>query len=117
MDERLPANTFTLLGKTGLASQPTTESEKSDGGNPQAADRAGLFSVPEEIGPENLPQEGGLENGSVDFQKGCYLGQETMARIHATEKFACKPGQSHGMQTKPLPCRAQSCRGQTGGHA
>ena len=48
--------------------------------------QAGLFSVPEEIGPDNLPQEGGLENGSVDFQKGCYLGQETMARIHATGK-------------------------------
>ena len=34
----------------------------------------------------NRTGQGGLEYGSVDFQKGCYLGQETMARIHATGK-------------------------------
>ncbi len=87
LDERLPANTFTLLGKTGLACA-TDNGVREIGWEEIHKQRieAGLFSVPEEIGPENLPQEGGLENGSVDFQKGCYLGQETMARIHATGK-------------------------------
>ncbi len=45
--------------------------------------QAGLVSVPSEIGPTDLPQEGRLELDAVDFDKGCYLGQETMARIHA----------------------------------
>jgi len=30
----------------------------------------------------NLPQEAGLETTAVSFSKGCYIGQETVARIH-----------------------------------
>jgi folate-binding protein YgfZ len=45
--------------------------------------RAGEVSIPTEIGSDDLPQEGKLENNAVDFDKGCYLGQEVMARIHA----------------------------------
>ncbi|MGH7407707.1 MAG: YgfZ/GcvT domain-containing protein, partial [Candidatus Methylomirabilales bacterium] len=30
----------------------------------------------------NLPQEAGLETTAVSFTKGCYIGQETVARIH-----------------------------------
>jgi tRNA-modifying protein YgfZ len=48
--------------------------------------RAGLVSIPDEIGPNDLPQEGGLVESSVDFDKGCYLGQEVMARLHAMGK-------------------------------
>ena len=29
-----------------------------------------------------LPQEAGLETTAVSFTKGCYIGQETVARIH-----------------------------------
>ena len=35
-----------------------------------------------EFGPETLPQETGLEEAAVSFTKGCYLGQEVVARIH-----------------------------------
>ncbi|MBT7406778.1 MAG: tRNA-modifying protein YgfZ, partial [Opitutae bacterium] len=45
--------------------------------------RSGLASIPNEIGPDELPQEGRLEVDAIDFDKGCYLGQEVMARIHA----------------------------------
>ncbi len=45
--------------------------------------KAGHVSIPAEIGPYELPQEGGLEIDAVDFNKGCYLGQEVMARLHA----------------------------------
>jgi folate-binding protein YgfZ len=45
---------------------------------------AGIPSVPDEIGPGDLPQEGGLERDAVSFTKGCYLGQEVMARLQAT---------------------------------
>jgi folate-binding protein YgfZ len=44
---------------------------------------AGLPAVPADIGPGDLPQEGGLETTAVSFNKGCYLGQEVMARLHA----------------------------------
>ncbi len=42
---------------------------------------SGIPWIPVEIGPNDLPQEGGLEEDAVSFSKGCYLGQEVMARI------------------------------------
>ncbi len=36
-----------------------------------------------DITPENLPQEVGQTSSAVSFTKGCYLGQETVARIDA----------------------------------
>ncbi|MBD5782065.1 hypothetical protein IEN85_21380 [Pelagicoccus sp. NFK12] len=35
------------------------------------------------FGDSDLPQELGLEVDAVSFRKGCYLGQEVMARLHA----------------------------------
>ena len=67
---------------------------------------AGQASVPFEIGPQDLPQEGNLEKEGVDFNKGCYLGQEVMARIHAmgrVRRQTCPvfwPNHQH----PPLPC-------------
>ncbi len=34
-----------------------------------------------DFGPDNLPQETG-EQGAISYTKGCYLGQEVVARIH-----------------------------------
>ena len=31
---------------------------------------------------ETIPQEAGLNERAVDFEKGCYVGQETVARLH-----------------------------------
>jgi len=67
--------------------------------------RAGIPAIPQDIGPGELPQEGGLEVDAVAFNKGCYLGQEVMARLHAMGRvqralyrvsFAVMPG--------ALPC-------------
>jgi len=44
---------------------------------------AGIPSVPRDVGPEDLPQEARLELEAVAFDKGCYLGQEVMARLHS----------------------------------
>ena len=44
---------------------------------------AGIPAVPLDIGPGDLPQEGGLETVAVSFNKGCYLGQEVMARLQS----------------------------------
>jgi hypothetical protein len=38
-------------------------------------------SVPGDIGPTDLPNEGGLDRDAISYSKGCYLGQEVMARI------------------------------------
>jgi len=42
---------------------------------------AGVPAVPQDIGPAELPNEGGLERDAISFTKGCYLGQEVMARL------------------------------------
>ncbi len=45
--------------------------------------RAGWPRIPEELGEGDLPQEAGLEAVAISFSKGCYLGQEVMARLQA----------------------------------
>lgn len=43
---------------------------------------AGIPRIPSEIGPSDLPGEGGLVDNGVSLTKGCYLGQEVVARMH-----------------------------------
>jgi tRNA-modifying protein YgfZ len=42
---------------------------------------AGIPSVPADVGPADLPNEGRLEPAAISYSKGCYLGQEVMARL------------------------------------
>jgi len=42
---------------------------------------ARIPAVPLDIGPADLPNEGGLEAVAISYTKGCYLGQEVMARL------------------------------------
>src|SRR4029453_3670581 len=35
-----------------------------------------------EIDGEHFPMETGLEAGWISYSKGCYLGQETISRLH-----------------------------------
>lgn len=42
---------------------------------------AGVPWFGRDFGPQNLPQETGLEE-AVSYDKGCYLGQEVIARLH-----------------------------------
>jgi folate-binding protein YgfZ len=41
----------------------------------------GIPSFGQDFGPDNFPQETGIED-AVSYTKGCYLGQEIVARIH-----------------------------------
>lgn len=43
---------------------------------------AGIPRYGADITPENFPGETGLLEGAVSFGKGCYPGQETVARMH-----------------------------------
>lgn len=42
---------------------------------------AGVPAVGVDTGPTTLVQEAGLQDAAVSFEKGCYLGQETVARV------------------------------------
>ncbi|WZO97590.1 glycine cleavage T C-terminal barrel domain-containing protein [Isosphaeraceae bacterium EP7] len=44
---------------------------------------AGTPEVGREVKPENLPQELDRDDRAISFVKGCYLGQETVARLDA----------------------------------
>jgi folate-binding protein YgfZ len=44
---------------------------------------AGIPEYGVDIDETNLPQETGLTERAVSFEKGCYIGQETIARIRA----------------------------------
>jgi folate-binding protein YgfZ len=35
-----------------------------------------------DMGPGTIPQEAGINERAVSFEKGCYVGQETVARLH-----------------------------------
>ena len=48
---------------------------------------AGRAKVPMDLGPDDIPQEAGLDQVGVSFRKGCYLGQEVMARVHNTGRI------------------------------
>ena len=45
--------------------------------------QAGIPAIPDDLGPADLPNEGGLESVAISYTKGCYLGQEVMARLQA----------------------------------
>ena len=42
---------------------------------------AGIAAVPADVGLGDLPNEGGLDADAISYTKGCYLGQEVMARL------------------------------------
>jgi folate-binding protein YgfZ len=62
-----------LVGHLGLAEAPPEALE-------MARIAAGVPRVGIDTGPATLVQEAGLEEVAVSFSKGCYLGQETVAR-------------------------------------
>jgi folate-binding protein YgfZ len=56
---------------------------KSTEGDAAARERisSGIPLVPVDIGLNDLPNEGGLDAVAISYTKGCYLGQEVMARL------------------------------------
>jgi folate-binding protein YgfZ len=44
---------------------------------------SGIPSVPADVGPSDLPNEAGLDRVAISYSKGCYTGQEVMARIRS----------------------------------
>ena len=54
-------------------SEATAECRRIESGRP----RHGL-----DVGEDTIPEEAGLNERAVSFTKGCYVGQETVARLH-----------------------------------
>jgi folate-binding protein YgfZ len=64
-----------------------------------------------DFGPESLPAESGVISDRVSFTKGCYLGQEIVARMHArghpkqklvSLKFESRVDQATGLPRLPV---------------
>ncbi|MDX6605939.1 MAG: hypothetical protein QOD14_479 [Solirubrobacterales bacterium] len=62
-----------LAGGAEPASHEAAEIIRVESGRP----RFGL-----DMGPESMPAEAGIVDRAVDFEKGCYIGQEPVARLH-----------------------------------
>ena len=63
---------------------------------------ASIPSVPVDIGPTDLPNEGGLDQSAVSYSKGCYLGQEVMARLKAQGRLRRRLVRVRGAGPQPL---------------
>ena len=72
-----------LLHEAGVAevSEEAAEILRVESGRP----RFGL-----DMGPESMPAEAGIVERAVNFEKGCYIGQEPVARLH----YRGKPNRS-----------------------
>lgn len=62
---------------------------------------ASVPRVPVDLGEDDLPQEVGLEAMGVSFNKGCYLGQEVMARLQAMGRTRRRLVQVRGAGAMP----------------
>lgn len=60
-----------------------------------------IASVPADIGPSDLPNEGGLDKEAISYSKGCYTGQEVMARIKSLGRVRRKLVRVQG--SGPMP--------------
>ena len=83
-----PSPGFDLLGTTG-ALNAAREHLVRAGARPIGLDayetarvEAGIPRFGVDIIPENFPAEAGILERAVSFSKGCYPGQETVARMH-----------------------------------
>ena len=109
LDPRLPEGVLSILSQRNESSRtlglPEELRKVHQGEFEHLRIRAGLVAIPQEIGPGELPQEGGLEENFIDFDKGCYLGQEVMARLHAMGKARRRavPVYWTGKESPPIP--------------
>jgi folate-binding protein YgfZ len=84
---RLPGENYEIIGPQLIMSawrEQLAALGLVDGASPpieRARIAAGIPAIPADIGPADLPNEAGLELSAISFTKGCYLGQEVMARL------------------------------------
>lgn len=62
---------------------------------------AGIPAVGVDVGDTDLPNEAGLEVEAISYTKGCYLGQEVMARLKAMGQVRRKLERIRGTDSAP----------------
>ena len=72
-------------------------------------------AVPIDLGPDDLPQEGGVETIAVSFEKGCFLGQEVMARLKAMGRVNRRLYRVAGEGSPPLSGEKVFCEEEKAG--
>ena len=84
----IPVPGFDLLGSTD-ALRAAKEHHARKGAKPASPEayetarvEAGIPSFGADFTPENFPAEASILDRAVSFSKGCYPGQETVARMH-----------------------------------
>src|SRR5918997_422303 len=84
----IPVPGFDLLGSTD-ALRAAKEHHARKGAKPASPEayetarvEAGIPSFGADFPPENFPAEASILDRAVSFSKGCYPGQETVARMH-----------------------------------
>src|ERR687887_450812 len=90
----------------GASPAPTSRRSRSTRTRaPSSRARWGL-----ELDETVIPQEAGLNERAVSFTKGCYVGQETVARLH----YRGKPNRHlRGLRlSEPVPSGAELRRGE-----
>ena len=76
---------------------------------------AAIPAVPADIGITDLPAEGGLDAVAISYNKGCYLGQEVMARLKAMGQVRRRLRRVRGSGSAPrVPARLLQERKQIG---
>ncbi len=73
---------------------------------------AGIPAVPADIGPGELPNEGGLAGEAISYTKGCYLGQEVMARLKSMGKVRRRLRRVQGQGNLPADLPAELYQGE-----
>jgi len=68
--------------------------------------RQGVPAVPVDIGSRDLPNEGGLDEVAISYTKGCYLGQEVMARLKNLGQVRRRLHVVRGVGAPPAPATA-----------
>jgi folate-binding protein YgfZ len=109
---RLPGDNWEIFGPekslTEICSQllagGAVESSRAEGEFARIS--AGIPVVPADIGPGDLPNEGGLEDAAISYTKGCYLGQEVMARLKNLGQVRRRLHLVRGRGTPPVPLAA-----------
>lgn len=84
---RAPGESFELFGPAHAINK-IRQKLRAAGAQAVAAEQlewarieAGIPAIPADVGPADLPNEAGLDASAISYTKGCYLGQEVMARL------------------------------------
>jgi len=72
---------FPLSALPGARAQLAESTEVSAAEMERSRIAGVIPAVPADIGPHDLPNEGGLDESAISATKGCYLGQEIIARL------------------------------------